>query len=99
MSERRPAQDGTVPLAALPVSTWSYSWEPEHVRHLGPMAQDWRAVLGLGDAEATIDLVDAHGLAVVAPPADITDPRSAWSVAFTHDFVAGGLSSCPYLVR
>lgn len=27
----------------LPVSTWRYHWEPEHVRHLGPMAQDWHA--------------------------------------------------------
>ncbi len=35
-------------LAALPVATWRYHWEPPHVRHLGPMSQDFRAAFGLG---------------------------------------------------
>lgn len=81
MSERAPAQDDSVStpgaapvngfalldtLAALPVSTWRYRWEPEHVRHLGPMAQDWQAAFGLGDTDTTINVVDANGVAVVA---------------------------------
>ncbi|MBA9005841.1 tail fiber domain-containing protein [Thermomonospora cellulosilytica] len=53
-------------VAALPISTWRYQWEPEHVRHLGPMAQDWHAAFGLGDTDTTIPLVDAHGVALVA---------------------------------
>lgn len=81
MSEQTPAEAGIAAvagepvvngfalldtLAALPVSTWRYNWEPEHVRHLGPMAQDWRAAFGLGDSETTIPAVDANGVAVVA---------------------------------
>ncbi|ANS62325.1 hypothetical protein SLINC_0101 [Streptomyces lincolnensis] len=53
-------------LAALTVSTWRYSWEPERLRHLGPMAQDWHAAFGLGDTDTKIDLVDANSIAIVA---------------------------------
>lgn len=53
-------------VAALPVYTWRYDTEPEHVRHLGPMAQEWRAAFGLGDSDTTISVVDAFGVAVVA---------------------------------
>ena len=53
-------------LSALPVATWRYRWEPAGVRHLGPMAQDWHAVFGLGKGNTTIPMVDAHGVLVVA---------------------------------
>lgn len=55
-----------VKLTALPVATWRYQWEPAGVRHLGPMAQDWHAAFGFGQAETTIPMVDAHGVLVVA---------------------------------
>ena len=53
-------------LAALPVATWRYHWEPPHVRHLGPMSQDFRAAFGLGSDERRIDMVDANGVLTVA---------------------------------
>ena len=53
-------------LAALPVATWRYHWEPPHVRHLGPMSQDFRAAFGLGDDERRIDMVDVNGVLTVA---------------------------------
>jgi hypothetical protein len=53
-------------LAALPVATWRYLWEPAGVRHLGPMAQDWHATFRLGKGDTTIPMVDAHGVLVVA---------------------------------
>jgi hypothetical protein len=53
-------------LSALPVATWRYRWEPAGVRHLGPMAQDWHAAFGLGKGNTTIQMVDAHGVLVVA---------------------------------
>ncbi|GAP49337.1 tail fiber domain-containing protein [Streptomyces azureus] len=64
----RPTTDGYAVLravAALPVSTWSYRGE-EGVRHLGPMAQDWYAALGLGADDRTIHPIDANGVSVVA---------------------------------
>ncbi|MET9220407.1 MULTISPECIES: tail fiber domain-containing protein [unclassified Streptomyces] len=53
-------------VAALPVSTWRYLWEPEHVRHIGPMSQDWHAAFDFQHANTSvIPLVDANGVAMV----------------------------------
>jgi hypothetical protein len=53
-------------VAALPVSTWNYKTDPPSVRHLGPMAQDFAAAVGLGDDDKKNNQVDANGVAVVA---------------------------------
>jgi endosialidase-like protein len=53
-------------LRRLPVSTWSYREEPDGVRHLGPMAQDFKQTFGLGDSERSYYAVDAHGVALAA---------------------------------
>ena len=50
----------------LPISTWSYTTEPVDVRHMGPMAQDFRASFGLGDDDKTYNAIDAHGVALAA---------------------------------
>lgn len=52
-------------VAALPVSTWRYVWEPEDVRHLGPMAQDWHAAFGFNQDDTRIPVVDGLGVALV----------------------------------
>ena len=53
-------------VAALPLSTWRYESEVGGVRHLGPMAQDFRQAFGLGHDERTIALVDAEGVSLAA---------------------------------
>jgi hypothetical protein len=53
-------------LGQLPISSWTYSKEPPEVRHLGPMAQDFRAAFGLGDDDRTYYAVDAQGIALAA---------------------------------
>jgi hypothetical protein len=53
-------------LAALPISTWNYKTDPPTTRHLGPMAQDFRATFGLGDTDLRINMVDANGVVMVA---------------------------------
>jgi hypothetical protein len=53
-------------VSRLPISTWSYRNEPDGVRHLGPMAQDFRAGFGLGDDDRSYFAVDAHGVALAA---------------------------------
>ncbi|MEV7749614.1 tail fiber domain-containing protein [Streptomyces griseofuscus] len=52
-------------VAALPISTWRYLWEPEGVRHLGPMAQDWHAAFAFNRDDTTIPVVDGLGVALV----------------------------------
>ena len=53
-------------LAALPIQTWNYKSEPETVRHLGPMAQDFRAAFGLGRDDHTLNTVDAQGVTMAS---------------------------------
>ena len=53
-------------LRKLPISSWSYLNEPARVRHLGPMAQDFHAVFGLGDDDRSYSPVDGHGVALAA---------------------------------
>jgi hypothetical protein len=53
-------------LARLPMQTWQYKTEPSEVRHIGPMAQDFRRAFGLGLDERHISTVDEGGIALAA---------------------------------
>jgi trimeric autotransporter adhesin len=52
-------------VTALPIQAWSYINSPG-IRHLGPVAQDFRAAFGLGADDKTIATVDADGVALAA---------------------------------
>ncbi len=62
-------------LDTMPVSEWSYDAEGA-VRHLGPMAQDFRAAFGLGEDDRHISTVDEEGVALAAIKA-LHDENSA----------------------
>lgn len=53
-------------VSRLPISTWSYKSDPVGVRHMGPMAQDFKAAFGLGDTDRGYYSVDAHGVSIAA---------------------------------
>jgi hypothetical protein len=53
-------------LAAIPVMTWRYRSQESSIRHMGPVAQDFRAVFGLGEDDKHINTVDADGVALAA---------------------------------
>jgi hypothetical protein len=53
-------------LAALPVQSWRYTNELAHVRHIGPMAQDFMQTFGLGTDDKVIGYVDENGVALAA---------------------------------
>ena len=53
-------------LGELPVSLWTYGYDHDSVRHLGPMAQDFAKAFGLGDSDKRIDILDANGVLMVA---------------------------------
>jgi len=59
-------EDVLLRLRALPVQSWSYRTDPDHVRHLGPTAQDFRAAFGLGRDSVTITAIDEGGVALSA---------------------------------
>ena len=59
------SQDVLARVAALPVSEWRYKVEDKSAKHVGPMAEDFQQVFGLGDGK-TISMVDASGIALAA---------------------------------
>jgi hypothetical protein len=52
-------------VARLRVSAWNYISEPG-VRHIGPMAQDFHAVFGVGPDDIHITSIDEDGVALAA---------------------------------
>lgn len=57
-------EDVLARLRRVPLTSWSYKTDPATVRHLGPMAQDFRAAFGLGADSVSIGTVDADGVAL-----------------------------------
>jgi hypothetical protein len=53
-------------LAKLPITTWRYKAQDASVRHIGPVAQDFRAAFGVGEDDKRITTVDADGVALGA---------------------------------
>jgi len=53
-------------LLALPVTEWRYTNEVSSIRHLGPMAQDFKSVFQLGNDDKSIGTVDESGVALAA---------------------------------
>ena len=53
-------------VAAMPITTWNYKSQDPSVRHIGPMAQDFRAAFGLGHDERHISTIDSDGIALAA---------------------------------
>ena len=53
-------------VSKMPISSWAYDSDPAGVRHMGPMAQDFRAAFGLGDSDRSYHSVDAHGVALAS---------------------------------
>ena len=55
-------------LAEIPISTWNYEAQDPSIRHIGPMAQDFNALLEDlgGEGETYINNLDADGVALAA---------------------------------
>src|SRR6185437_16674023 len=53
-------------VAWLPIQTWQYTNDVDHVRHIGPFAQDFHAAFKVGMDDKHIATVDADGVALAA---------------------------------
>ena len=53
-------------LDRIPITRWSYKAQRPSIRHIGPMAQDFRAAFGLGEDNRHIDTIDSDGVALAA---------------------------------
>ena len=50
----------------LPIETWNYRGQAASIRHIGPMAQDFAALFGVGEDDRHINLLDSAGIALAA---------------------------------
>lgn len=50
----------------LPISTWNYKTQNASVRHIGPMAQDFYKLFGVGEDDKRIATIDPDGVALAA---------------------------------
>lgn len=53
-------------LEQLPISSWNYRGAPTAERHLGPVAEDFRAAFGLGASERYVSVTDEAGVALAS---------------------------------
>ena len=72
-------EDVLARLRAVPVTSWNYITQDQSIRHMGPVAQEFRAAFGLGESELLINTVDIDGvnMAAVKAVADRTDALRA----------------------
>lgn len=50
----------------LPISTWNYTSDDPSIRHIGPMAQDFAALFGVGADDRHIHPIDGQGVALAS---------------------------------
>src|SRR5262249_34590157 len=53
-------------VAKLPIESWRYKGEQDTIRHIGPMAEDFRSAFHYGFDDRSIAVVDAQGIALAA---------------------------------
>jgi len=51
---------------ALNITQWNYKNESDDVKHIGPTAQDFKRIFGVGVNDQTISTIDPSGIALAA---------------------------------
>ena len=59
-------EDVLARVVAMPITQWKYKIEPNSIKHIGPVAQDFHAAFGLGDSDRAIGSIDEDGVALAA---------------------------------
>lgn len=52
-------------ISELPMTQWNYKSDVNKAKHIGPIAQDFYAIFGLGDDEKHVSTIDPAGIALV----------------------------------
>ena len=60
------AADMLARVRELPISTWNYTSDDASIRHIGPMAQDFAALFGVGTDDRHLHPLDGQGVALAA---------------------------------
>jgi hypothetical protein len=51
-------------ICELPMTQWNYKSDVNKAKHIGPIAQDFYAIFGLGDDEKHVSTIDPAGVAL-----------------------------------
>src|SRR5581483_8613841 len=51
-------------IKTLPLLEWNYKTEAPSVRHIGPVAQDFYSIFGVGNSSTSISTIDPSGIAL-----------------------------------
>jgi len=70
-------------IATLPITQWNYKNESASTTHIGPVAQDFYALFGLGGSETSISTIDPSGVALLGIQALDTRTRFISSATTT----------------
>lgn len=70
-------------VATIPIGTWSYKAQDPSIKHIGPVAQDFKLAFDVGENDTTITTVDADGVAFAAIQAlnSLLDEKSETIIA------------------
>ncbi|HSV19171.1 MAG TPA: tail fiber domain-containing protein [Casimicrobiaceae bacterium] len=60
------ARDVLARVSAMPIASWNYITEGAHIRHLGPVSQDFYSAFTLGANDKSITSIDEAGVALAA---------------------------------
>lgn len=58
-------EDILTKINSLPLTKWNYKKEDSSIMHIGPMAQDFYAIFGLGNSDKSVSTIDPAGVALV----------------------------------
>jgi hypothetical protein len=53
-------------ITQLDITRWNYESQDASIEHIGPMAQDFHRLFGVGDNNTTITTVDPDGISLAA---------------------------------
>ena len=89
-------------ISRLPITQWNYKNEATSTLHIGPMAQDFYAIFGLGGSDTSISTIDPAGIALVGLQAlnseiNGTTTASSTSITVGNSLMSRILNSFEYL--
>ena len=59
------AQAVLAKIDTLPVTEWNYKSEDARIKHIGPVAQDFYSIFGVGNTNTSISTIDPAGIALL----------------------------------
>jgi uncharacterized protein (DUF3084 family) len=77
-------------LLELDISTWNYKTQSASIRHIGLVAQDFKAAFQVGESDKHINTVDAQGVALagIQGLAQVVQDKDVSIAALEHQVAA-----------